>query len=77
MREDGTYQSCVLVIGSEGAETPTPRTIQYAYELFQFILNPREFLQSTMQQHKSTEMTLERADSHIKVTHPPSLFRLP
>jgi len=47
------------------------------HELFQFILSPIEFLQSTMQQHKSTEMTLERAASHIKVTHPPSLFRLP
>jgi len=37
----------------------------------------RGYLQSTAWPHQSTEMALERATSHIKVTHPPCLFWLP
>ena len=42
-----------------------------------FVLSVERFLQSTVQPHQSTEMALERATSHIKVTHPPCLFQLP
>ena len=45
------------------------------YELSSFF--PRKFLQSTASPHQSTKMTLERAASHNKVTHPPCLFWLP
>jgi len=56
--------------------------IQYALSVFFFpffflLLSPRGFLQSTVQPHQSTKMALERAASHIKVTHPPCLFQLP
>jgi len=40
-------------------------------------LCPKGFLQSIMWRHQSTTRPLERAASHIKVTHPPCLFRLP
>ena len=39
--------------------------------------SPRGFLQSTMWPHQSTEMALERAASHIKMTSLPCLFQLP
>jgi len=42
-----------------------------------FLLCPRGFLQSTTQLHQSTSRSLERATSHIKVTCPTCLFRLP
>jgi len=41
-----------------------------------FFLIPRGFLQSTAWQHQSTTRPLERAVSHIKVTHPPCLLWL-
>jgi len=41
------------------------------YQLFLFFL-----IHSTVRSHQSTEMVLERAASHIKVTRPPFLFRL-
>jgi len=45
---------------------------------FSFLfVSARGFLQSIVQPHQSTEMTLERTSSHIKVTCPPCLFRLP
>ena len=40
------------------------------------LLSSRGFLQSTAQPHQSTELALERAASHIKETHPPTLSRL-
>jgi len=36
----------------------------------------RQFLQSTMWPHQSTEMVFERPASHIKVARPPCLFLL-
>ena len=39
-------------------------------------VSPRGFLQSTTWPHQSTARLLERATSHIKMTHPPCLFRL-
>jgi len=49
--------------------------IQYVYQLFPlFILSQIGFLQSTLWPH---EMALERAASHIKMTHPRCLFQLP
>jgi len=47
--------------------------IQYALSFF---LSPRGFLQSTTWTHQSTEIALERAASHIEVTHPPCIFLL-
>ena len=48
--------------------------IQYALQTLPF--KAEEFLQSTTWPHQSTEMTLERAASHIEVTCPPYLFQL-
>ena len=45
--------------------------------LFVFYLSPKRILQSTVRPHQSTARPLERAASHIKVTRPPCLFRLP
>ena len=39
-------------------------------------VSPRGFLQSTARPHQSTARPLQRATSHIKVTHPPYLFLL-
>ena len=51
------------------------RYIQYAlWTLSVFFLF---VFQSTMWPYQSTEMALERAASHIKVTRSPGLFRLP
>ena len=53
------------------------------YELFPsffvvvvVILSPRGFLDSTVWPHQNIEMTVERATSPIKATHPPCLFWL-
>jgi len=39
--------------------------------------SPKGFLQSTLWPHQSTEMTLEKAITNIKVRHPLCLFQLP
>ena len=39
--------------------------------------SPRGFLQSTVGPHQSTEMALDKATSHIIVTHPSCFFWLP
>ena len=54
--------------------------IQYALatlSVFFFNFYIERVFQSTAQPHQSTKMALERAASHIKVTHPPCLFQLP
>jgi len=43
------------------------------YELFLFFFPSPGVATATT----STKMTLERAASHLKVTHPPCLFQLP
>ena len=57
--------------------THTELTHHYGqYAWCWFFLSPRGFLQRTLWSHQSTDMALERATSHIKVTHLPCLFQL-
>jgi len=44
--------------------------------LFCYFINPRGFLQNIPWPHQSTNLTPERAASHMKVTHPPYWFQL-
>ena len=48
----------------------------FLFFFFFFFLSPKRNLQSTARPHQSTARPLERAASHIKVTHPPCLFQL-
>ena len=52
-------------------------TLSFFFWVVCFFFGPRGFLRSTTRPHQSTARPLERAANHIKVTHPPCLFRLP
>ena len=59
--------------------SPTNIHTELAHHTFNRLhqLFPRGVLRSTTQPHQSAARQLERAASHIKVAHPPCLFRLP
>jgi len=70
-------QTFILTVASYWHWTSTSlHSIGFINSFWFFFLSPKRVLQSTAWPHQSTARPLERAASHIKVTHPPCLFRL-
>jgi len=71
------YLQIIVTLRYSHSTSASLHSICLSFVFFVFFFQEDSFKSGTTQSHQSTEMTLERTASHVKVTRPPCLFQLP